>query len=115
MFLASGLALTQEQTAVDDPHEEVEIKPQLKPTPVVAQWEGRLAPPNLVKARLHPGVPMGIAPSQECPCRGGHQEEGERGNRSGSLSPWIWGVLLPGAVTLGGWPAPTVPRPHLQR
>ena len=58
---------------------------------------------------------MGNAPSQERPWSGKRWEEGECGNRSGSLSPKIRGTLLLGAVALGGGPAPTVPRPRLQR
>ena len=96
---------------MDDPHKEVEIKPQLKPTPAVVPWEGRLGTPKPGQGQGTPAWPRG-----ECPFAGtlqsGHREWGNLGDRTGSLSPGIAQVLLPGAVTLRAGPTLTVPHLH---
>jgi len=44
----------QEQTPVDDPHAEVEIKPQLKPRGNAAKEEGPKPPTSCTSGRLNP-------------------------------------------------------------
>ena len=49
----------QEQTPVDDPHAEVEIKPQLKPTGSVAKEEDQNLPTSSTSCRLNPYDQLG--------------------------------------------------------
>ena len=49
----------QEQTAVDDPHAEVEIKPQLKPRVSVAKEEDPKPPTSCTSYRLNPHDQLG--------------------------------------------------------
>ena len=50
---------TQEQTPVDDPHAEVEIKPQLKPRGSVAKEEHPKPSHQLYSCRLNPQDQLG--------------------------------------------------------
>ena len=62
VFLPGDPLLTekpQEQTPVDDPHAEVEIKPQLKPRVSVAKEEDPKPPTSCTSYRLNPHDQLG--------------------------------------------------------